>query len=111
MKKSIFKFIIPLSVVILTLSYSCKKFLDRPLVNTLQAAVLANKAGVDGLLIGAYANLQMNAPDAGVGSAWEAGPDNWAFAGITSDDANKGSNPTDQPDAAALMQHTMNSST
>jgi len=111
MKKSIFKFIIPLSVVILTLSYSCKKFLNRPLVNTLQSSVLANKAGVDGLLIGAYANLQMNANDANGASSWEAGPDNWAFAGITSDDANKGSNPTDQPDAAALMQHTMNSST
>jgi len=111
MKKSIFKFIVPLALVVLTIFYSCKKFLDRPLVNTLQSSVLANKAGVDGLLIGAYAMLQMNAPDAGVGSAWEAGPDNWAFAGITSDDANKGSNPTDQPDAAALMQHTMNSGT
>ncbi|MDF2430630.1 MAG: starch-binding outer membrane protein SusD/RagB family [Mucilaginibacter sp.] len=111
MKKSIFKFIIPLALVILTISYSCKKFLNRPLVQTLNASVLANKAGVDGLLIGAYANLQMNAANATGASPWEAGPDNWAFAGIASDDANKGSNATDQPDAAALMNHTVNSAT
>jgi len=111
MKKSIFKFIIPLALVLLTISYSCKKYLNKPLVNTLSSSVLANKAGVDGLLIGAYANLQMNAADADGAAAWEAGPDNWAFAGIPSDDADKGSNPTDQPDAAALMNHTVNSST
>jgi hypothetical protein len=111
MKKSIFKFIIPLALVVLTISYSCKKFLNVPLVNQTSASVLANKAGVDGLLIGAYANLQMNAANATGASPWEAGPDNWAFAGIASDDANKGSNATDQPDAAALMNHTVNSAT
>ena len=111
MKKSIFKFIIPLALVFLTISYSCKKFLNKQPVNSVSATVLANKAGVDGLLIGAYAMLDMNAPNAGVGSSWEAGPDNWDFAGIASDDANKGSNSTDQPDAAALMNHTVNSAT
>ena len=48
MKKSIFKFIIPLALVMLTISYSCKKYLNKPLVNTLSSAVLATKAGVDG---------------------------------------------------------------
>ena len=111
MKKSFFKFIIPLALVFLTISYSCKKFLNKQPVNSVSSAVLANKAGVDGLLIGAYAMLDLNAPNAGVGSSWEAGPDNWDFAGIASDDANKGSNSTDQPDAAAIMNHSVNSAT
>jgi hypothetical protein len=111
MKKSFFKFIIPLALVFLTISYSCKKFLNKTPVNTLNATQLANKAGVDGMLIGAYATLIGNASvDALNGSVYAGSPSDWVFAGIASDDANKGSNSTDQPDAAAIMNHTVNSS-
>jgi hypothetical protein len=110
MKKSIFIFIIPLTLVLITLGYSCKKFLDKPPVNTLSSSVLASKAGVDGLLIGAYSLLDGNSSNVN-GSSWEASVSDWDFAGIASDDANKGSNPTDQPSAAAIMNHTVNAST
>jgi len=109
MKKSVFKFVIPAALIFLTLSYSCKKLLNQPVVNALKPNNLATKAGVDGLLIGAYATLEMN-PDVTVGGTWGASPSNWHFGGIASDDANKGSNATDQPDAAAIMNHTVDGS-
>src|SRR5579863_9602259 len=109
MKKSVFKLIVLGSLVFLTLSYSCKKYLNQPLVNALSPAVLATKAGVDGLLIGAYSSLEMSG-NITTGDTWGASPSNWHFGGIASDDANKGSNPTDQPDAASIMNHQVNGS-
>ena len=110
MKKSVFKFIAPLALVFLTVAYSCKKFLDKAPVNVLSQSVLASKAGVDGLLIGAYSLLDGNSSNIS-GAAWEASVSDWDFAGIASDDANKGSNATDQPSAAAIMNHTVNAAT
>jgi len=109
MKKSVFKFLVPLALVFLTLSYSCKKFLNQPIANALSPAVLATKAGVDGLLIGAYAMLPMSGNPT-TGDTWGGSVSNWHFGGIGSDDANKGSNPTDQPDAAAIMNHSVDGS-
>ncbi|MBS1530155.1 MAG: RagB/SusD family nutrient uptake outer membrane protein [Bacteroidetes bacterium] len=109
MKKSVFKFIIPFALIFLTLSYSCKKFLNQPIVNQLSPSVLATKAGVDGLLIGAYAMLPMSGNPT-TGDTWGGSVSNWHFGGIGSDDANKGSNPTDQPDAAAIMNHSVDGS-
>jgi len=109
MKKSVFKFLIPLALVFLTLSYSCKKFLNQPIANALSPSVLATKAGVDGLLIGAYAMLPMSGNPT-TGDTWGGSVSNWHFGGIGSDDANKGSNPTDQPDAAAIMNHSVDGS-
>ena len=109
MKNSMFKFIIPAALVFLTVSYSCKKLLNQPVVNSLSPSVLATKADVDGLLIGAYATLEMN-PNITIGGTWGASPSNWHFGGIASDDANKGSNATDQPDAAQIMNHTVDGS-
>jgi len=111
MKRSILKFIVPVSMIFLTLSYSCKKFLDKPVLGALNTDALANKAGVDGLLIGAYAMLNMNSGNVvGNSSPWGGSVSNWHFGGIGSDDANKGSNPTDQPDAAAIMNHSVDGS-
>jgi hypothetical protein len=105
MKKSIYKIIIPGTLALLSVSYSCKNYLDKAPTGVLNSAVLANKAGVEGLLIGAYSMLdgvyQGQAVD-----AWETSVDNWSFGGIASDDAYKGSNPTDQPNAAEIMTHT-----
>ncbi|HWD89549.1 MAG TPA: RagB/SusD family nutrient uptake outer membrane protein [Mucilaginibacter sp.] len=110
MKKSIFKFIIPFALIFLTLSYSCKKFLNQPVVNSVLPNVLASKAGVDGLLIGAYALLPMSGNPTATGDTWGGSVSNWHFGGIASDDANKGSNPTDQPDAASIMNHSVDGS-
>ena len=106
MKKSYFKFIALGSLVVLTLSYSCKKLLQREPVQSLSAAVLANKAGLDGLLIGAYHALN-GFVGWGHGAVWVAGLDNWSYGGIGSDDAYKGSNTTDQGDAAPLENHSV----
>ncbi len=57
MKKSYGKFIVLGSLVTLTLAYSCKKLLNKAPVGVLGATQLANKAGVDGILIGAYSAL------------------------------------------------------
>src|SRR5579863_8976500 len=109
MKRSVLQLIVLGSLVFLTLSYSCKKYLNQPLVNALSPAVLATRAGVDGLLIGAYASLEMNA-SVTTGETWGASPSNWHFGGIASDDANKGSNATDQGPAASIMNHEVDDS-
>src|SRR5581483_1198954 len=96
--KSSFKFIALGSLVALTLMYSCKKFLNRPAVGSLSSAVLANKAGLDGLLIGAYSMLDGYTNTSG--TEWESGIDNWIYGSVAADEAYKGSNTTDQPTAA-----------
>jgi hypothetical protein len=55
MKKLSHKLIIVGSMATLAFSMSCKKFLEQTPTQSLNQIVLANKAGVDGLLIGAYA--------------------------------------------------------
>jgi starch-binding outer membrane protein, SusD/RagB family len=52
---------------------------------------LANRAGLEGTLIGAYRM---------VGGHWDnfaSAPSNWALSSVTSDDAYKGTEPSDQP--------------
>jgi hypothetical protein len=108
MKNSYSKFIALGSLVVLTLTYSCKKLLDKGPVGSLGASVLANKAGVDGLLIGAYSMLDGFTTQGGTG--WESSIDNWSYGGIASDDAYKGSNTTDQPTAAPIENHSVDAS-
>ncbi|MBS1504334.1 MAG: RagB/SusD family nutrient uptake outer membrane protein, partial [Bacteroidetes bacterium] len=105
MKKLSLKLIALSSIAFLTLSYSCKKILDKPAAGVLGGSTLANKAGVDGLLIGAYSILDgyyAGQP----GTEFASGISNWTFGGIGSDDAYKGSTTQDQtPDAPAVEQH------
>jgi len=77
-------------------------------VGSLSADVLANKAGVDGLLIGAYSMLDGFTSSGGV--SWESSITNWTFGGIAADDAYKGSNTTDQGPAAPLENHSVDPS-
>ena len=86
------------SILIIT---ACKKFLDKPPLGTLNPAVLATEKGIQGLLIGAY-SLVDGAGAAGDGFA--SGASNWIFGGVTSDDAYKGSDPTDVAEAAPMEQ-------
>jgi len=108
MKKSYFKFIALGSVVIFTMTFSCKKLLNQEPVGALGAAVLANKAGLDGLLIGAYHMLSGFSVSNNDGATiWSAGPDNWSYGGVGSDDAYTGSSLTDQPVFVQIENHTM----
>lgn len=88
-------------VALIILTYACGKgFLNKPPIGTYQPATMANKAGVAGLLIGAYSLLD---GQGGAGGSWDAAADNWVWGGVCSDDAHKGSDPGDQPDIVSLM--------
>ena len=74
--------------------YACKKsFLEKAPLGTLDEATLANKAGAEGLLIGAYSQLN---GFGGASGGFYSTPSNWAFGGVASDDAYKGSDAGDQ---------------
>jgi tetratricopeptide (TPR) repeat protein len=75
---------------LLVLIYACKKsFLEVQPLGSLNPTVLANKTGVDGLLIGAYHVL-------GGSTNWGSAPSNWSFGSMAADEAYKGSTPSDQ---------------
>lgn len=102
MKKSFkLKVIIPATLVLLGATYSCKKYLDQAPIGALIPEVLATRAGVDGVLIGAYSVVD-GVFDGQTGSPWETGTDNWIYGSVVAGDAFKGSNPGDQPAAANL---------
>lgn len=115
MKKNQIRYFAPVGLLLaITVLYSCHKFLNKPVVGALSQDVLASKAGVDGLLIGAYSMLDGYASgntNAGGGyTAWETSTTNWVYGGIASDDAYKGSNTTDQPDAVPIENHAVDAS-
>jgi starch-binding outer membrane protein, SusD/RagB family len=105
--------LIGLPVMLVTIP-SCKHYLDKPVVGALNNTVLANKAGVDGLLVGAYSMLdgvsQGNTYNGAGYTSWETSSTNWVWGGISSDDAYKGSNTTDQPNAAPIENHSLDPS-
>ena len=76
--------------------WGCKDFLAnaaQPL-GTLDQSTLLNKAGVEGSLLSAYRVLDCTSqfqPD------WGCAASNWVWGSVTSDDAYKGSEATDQP--------------
>lgn len=109
MKSINYKVIITSFVVITTVTIiACKKsFLDKELIGPVTQINLATKAGVEGLLIGAYSLLdgvgaagttgvpRLTAPD-GSGGVWEGSADNWIFSSVPGGDAHKGSFQQDQ---------------
>ncbi|WP_428330626.1 RagB/SusD family nutrient uptake outer membrane protein [Mucilaginibacter sp.] len=109
MKRLNSKLLIPGLMGVLALSYSCKKFLDKTPTGALNTIILANKAGVDGLLIGAYSLLD-GTYTGQPGNTWMTGTDNWIYGSVAADDAHKGSTPGDQPDAAAIESYTASGS-
>jgi len=102
MKKMKRKLIIPATVVLLGVIFACsKKFLDKPPLGTLNPQVMATEKGVQGLLIGAYSLVD---GEGASGDGFASGASNWIFGGVTSDDAYKGSDPTDVAEAAPMEQ-------
>jgi len=83
-----------LSIVVAGATYACSDFLETPPQGTLDENTLANLAGVEGTLIAAYRALDYNN---GVGGAWGTAASNWVWGSVTSDDAYKGSEASDQP--------------
>lgn len=76
--------------------YGCTDFLASNAApqGTLDAGTLANRAGVEGNLIAAYRSLDWTT---GVGGEWGSAASNWVWGSVTSDDAYKGSDASDQP--------------
>lgn len=95
------KYIVALiSVSVMSTICSCKKsYLETPQTATLSPELLQTKAGVSGLLIGAYSALRAVQSDGaafGGADSWQASPDNWVYGGVAGGDAHKGSNSGDQ---------------
>src|SRR5574337_452163 len=104
MKKINRKFlIIPAVIAAVVIILPCKKFLDKPPLGTLDPSVMATEKGVQGLLIGAYSLVD---GEGASGDGFASGASNWIFGGVTSDDAYKGSDPTDVGEAAPMEQWT-----
>ena len=109
MRKIQFKYIALASLLVALTIYSCNKDINKPVAGALLPSVLANKAGIDGLLIGAYSMLD-GYTTAQTFDSWQSSMDNWVYGGVASDDAFKGSNTTDQPLIPALANHSVTSS-
>lgn len=90
------RIIIPAAVLSVgTLLYSCKKdFLIHTPQGSLSADVLTSPAGVNGLLIGAYAAL--DGQDVGSANPWSSSVSNWIWGSVVGTDASKGSYDGDQ---------------
>ena len=105
MKKLNYKILALGSIVLFTAAYSCKKILNQTPAGVLAGSTLANKAGVDGLLIGAYSLLD-GYYSGQPGTNYGSGISNWTYGGVGADDAYKGSTTNDQaPDLPAIEQH------
>lgn len=81
------------------ITYACKDFLDTPAQGTLDETALVTKAGVEGTLIAAYRVLDCSTV---TNADWGCAASNWVWGSITSDDAYKGSEATDQPGATQV---------
>jgi len=79
-------------------------FLEKPALGALDPTLVANKAGVEALLIGAYAALDGQGNGAAItgGGQWEAAPTNWIYGSVAGGDAHKGSSGSDQPAINAI---------
>jgi hypothetical protein len=76
--------------------YGCKDFLTSAAApqGALRDETLATRQGVEGTLIAAYRTLDRTT---GVGGDWGSAASNWVWGSVTSDDAYKGSEASDQP--------------
>lgn len=93
MKKINIKVIVPLAVLLVCMVYACQKdILNRPIQRSLSPSIVANKTGVESLLIGTYSLLD---GVGGRGGGINAAGSNWLFGSVAAGDAYKGSEPSD----------------
>jgi hypothetical protein len=99
MKKITFKFI-ALMMAGTVISLSCGKgFLEKTPKGTLDVNALANKKGVEALLIGAYSVLDGFINGGGIFlGGWQSSGTNWVYGSVCGGDAHKGTDAGDQPD-------------
>ncbi|HEY2349864.1 MAG TPA: RagB/SusD family nutrient uptake outer membrane protein [Puia sp.] len=109
--KPSYKKLFVVCMTILGLAAACSKdFLKTQPYGSTSASTLTNKAGVEGLLIGAYSMLDgIGGPSDIDGTPYSQSVSNWVFGGIASDDAHKGSTDDDQTDAGDIEKYQVNS--
>lgn len=81
--------------------YGCDGFLDVPAKGSLSEDVLADRQGVETLLIGTYGALDGAELS---GFAWATSPHNWIYGSVVGGDAHKGSEPGDQSAINPMMR-------
>jgi starch-binding outer membrane protein, SusD/RagB family len=97
------KLLIPGGLALIALLLACgKNFLNKPPLGVLSPSIVANSAGVQGILIGAYSDL--TGEGTSQGGAWGSAADNWTYGSVCADDAYKGSTSSDQGDIVNLQQ-------
>lgn len=102
MKRIKNKLLIAGGIAVVIAAAACKKsFLERGPVGTLNPEVVATEAGVQGILIGAYS--MVDGEGGGLGG-FASGASNWTYGGVASDDAYKGSDPSDVADVQPFEQ-------
>lgn len=100
--KKISKILIPAALGAIILFYACgSKFLNKPPLGTLSPNLVQTAAGVQAILIGAYAGLDGQGLN---NSGWGSAVDNWTYGEVAADDAYKGSTSSDQGDIVGLFQ-------
>ena len=103
-----------LSILFLAVTFSLSlgscsdDFLEQPALGSLSEDVVANKAGVEKLLVGAYAAL--DGQGLGGGNPWEAASDNWVYGAVAGGLASKGSFGGDQPAIDQIVKFISNPS-
>jgi len=91
------------SIIFLLVGYACKdSFLEVAPTGSLSKAQLTSKAGLDGSLISAYAQLSA------LGQT-HSGPSNWLIGSIRGGDANKGTDPGDGTEMIPIQRFSYNS--
>ena len=91
MKQLNYKLMVAISLTCIVIIFACSKsYLEKEPLGTLNETTLANKAGVEGLLIGAYSLLD-GVGQSGTGDPFYTAISNFVLGGIGSDDAHKGS--------------------
>jgi hypothetical protein len=82
-----------IAVIILgsTLTLMCKKELDQPPIGLVDESKMANKKGVEGLLIGAYSLLDGAGINGADDAPWGSAGSNWVYGSICGSEGYKGS--------------------
>jgi starch-binding outer membrane protein, SusD/RagB family len=107
MKKFNYRFILAGFMIGGAILYSCTKdYLEKGAIGALSESTLANKAGVNGLLIGAYSLLDGVGGPAADQGPWESAISNWVYGGVAADDAHKGSEYGDQVGIEKIENYT-----
>ncbi len=103
-----YRFLFLVAIISLSMGSCSKEFLEQPALGSLSEDVVANKAGIEKLLIGAYAAL--DGQGIGGGNSWEAASSNWIYGAVAGGLASKGSFGGDQPAIDQIVKFISNPS-